>query len=144
LSLKSFVFFFKPNPLFFQVKSFSFQAKSFVFQVKSFSFQAKSFVFQVKSFVFSSQILCFFQHGASVLVSEIIVVNANSVAEKLVMLVRPFIPAEIYNRIHILPKEKHDKLFDYIPREVVPSDLGGEGRLLFQYHSIGWVEELTV
>ncbi|KAI5725093.1 hypothetical protein M8J77_010872 [Diaphorina citri] len=80
------------------------------------------------SLSFLKQSSQYFTHGASVLVSEIIVVNANSVAEKLVMLVRPFIPAEIYNRIHILPKEKHDKLFDYIPREVVPSDLGGEGQ----------------
>uniref|UniRef100_A0A8D8RPN4 Alpha-tocopherol transfer protein-like n=1 Tax=Cacopsylla melanoneura TaxID=428564 RepID=A0A8D8RPN4_9HEMI len=80
------------------------------------------------SLSFLKQTSLYFTQGASVIVNQIIVVNANPVAERLIALLRPILPTEIFKRIHILPRDKADKIFDYIPRDVVPSDLGGGGQ----------------
>lgn len=79
------------------------------------------------SLSFLRQASVYFTQGANVLVNSIILVNANPVAERLVTLVRPLLPPDIYKRITLLPREKMGKLFDLIPRAIVPSDLGGDG-----------------
>ncbi|KAL1453928.1 hypothetical protein WDU94_010229 [Cyamophila willieti] len=80
------------------------------------------------SLSFLKQTSLYFTQGASVIVHQIIVVNANPVAERLVSLLRPFLPTDIFKRIHILPRDKPEMIFDFIPRDVVPSNLGGNGQ----------------
>lgn len=59
-------------------------------------------------------------------IKSIYIINAPGIIDKILNVLMPVISPKIAARIHAFPKGS-DKIFDHIPRQYLPSDLGGTG-----------------
>lgn len=79
-----------------------------------------------------STLRCYFKYmleAHPMRVSEVHVLNCSSVMDKLLMILKPFLSAKTMKAIHFyLPNST--TLFDFIPRDVLPTELGGTDGIL--------------
>lgn len=62
-------------------------------------------------------------------IQEVHVLNCSSVMDKLLLILKPFLSAKTMKAIHFhLPNST--TLFDYIPKDVLPAELGGSDGVL--------------
>lgn len=53
-------------------------------------------------------------------------INCNSLINKLIYLIRPFITSRLFKTLKIHPKGSLDSLYEYVPKELLPKDYGGD------------------
>lgn len=53
-------------------------------------------------------------------------INCNSLINKLCYLIRPFITARLFKTLKIHQKGSLDSLYEYVPKELLPKDYGGD------------------
>lgn len=76
-----------------------------------------------------STLRCYFRYmleSHPMRVKEVHVLNCSSVMDKLMLILRPFLGAKTMKAIHFHAPESLT-LFDYVPRDIVPVELGGDG-----------------
>jgi CRAL/TRIO domain len=64
------------------------------------------------------------QEAHPVTVRQVHIVNCNSLVNRIMMIIKPFLKVEVANRIHThLPGS--ETLFMFIPRSILPKEYGG-------------------
>jgi hypothetical protein len=74
-----------------------------------------------------STLRCYFRYmleAHPMRVKEVHVLNCSSVIDKLMLLIKPFLGARIMQTVHFHAPES-TTLFEYIPRDILPVELGG-------------------
>jgi hypothetical protein len=80
------------------------------------------------------------QEAHPVVVKQIHVVNCSSLLNRIMLLVKPFLKAEVADRIHThLPGST--TIFKYIPKEIFPKEYGGSGGSIESTRQI-WLRNL--
>lgn len=70
----------------------------------------------------------YLQDAHPVRIVQLHVVNCTPVINNAMLLIRPFIYAKLYNSLKFHNAGSFDSLYEHVPREILPSDYGGEAQ----------------
>jgi CRAL/TRIO domain len=84
----------------------------------------------------------YLQDAHPVKIVQLHVVNCTPVVNKAMLLIKPFIYAKLYNALKFHNAGSYDSLYESIPREILPSDLGGDAQSMADLKK-HWVKVLN-
>jgi hypothetical protein len=92
-----------------------------IFDLKNLSLQhlTKLHLKTIKTF------FTYLQVGHPIRLVQFHVINCSSLIDKIVFLCRPFINAKLFETLKIHRSGSLDSLYEYVPKELLPSDYGG-------------------
>lgn len=65
-----------------------------------------------------------FQEALHVRLKAVHIINASSIVDKMLTLMKPFISKEIFELVHI--HTKMETLYPFVPQELLPDEFGGK------------------
>lgn len=107
-------------------------------------FDMKNLTFRHLTKIVISTLRLFFkylQDAFPVRIVQLHVINCTPVLNKAMMCIRPFIYAKLYNALKFHNVGSYDSLYEYVPREILPVDYGGDGESMAELKKY-WMNEL--
>lgn len=77
------------------------------------------------SFTNARNIISYVQTASTIVIEKVLMVNMTPAAEKVMMLLKPFIYSDLFKKITVCPHGTYDELFKAIPKESIPTDYNG-------------------
>lgn len=72
----------------------------------------------------------YLQDAHPVRIVQLHIVNCTPVINKAIFIIRPFIYTKLYNALKFHNVGSMESLYEFVPREILPSDLGGDAQSL--------------
>ncbi|CAH0389618.1 unnamed protein product [Bemisia tabaci] len=66
------------------------------------------------------------QDGSNLPILRVYFINTNSVVENLVNMAKKIMSPELAKKVYVISTKNYSKIFDTIPKKIVPSDCGGD------------------
>lgn len=94
-------------------------------------FDMKNLTFKHLTRIVLSTLRMFFkylQDAHPVKIIQLHVINCTPVVNKAMMLIKPLMYSKLYNTLKFHNAGSYDSLYEVVPREILPSDFGGDGQ----------------
>ncbi|XP_025414704.1 alpha-tocopherol transfer protein-like [Sipha flava] len=84
----------------------------------------------------------FIQEGLPVRLKGIHVLNTQSIVDKIMILVKPFMKKELLSMVHFYTERDHEKIYDILPKECLLEDYGGLSQSIEKSHAhfVEWMK----
>lgn len=107
-------------------------------------FDMKNLTFKHLTKIVISTLRLFFkylQDAHPVRIVQLHIINCTPVINRAMMLIKPFIYAKLYNALKFHNAGSYDSLYEYVPREILPPEYGGDAQSITELKSY-WVSVL--